>query len=927
MQAAHAQDAKPNVDANDLEEVVVTGSRIRRVDAETASPVLVIDKAAIEKSGVTTAGDLLSRLPTVSGAATNPAVNNGGGFGEANIELRGLDAKRTLVLLNGRRLGLVGTSDATDINLIPVNLLERVDVLKEGAGAIYGSDAIAGVVNFVTRKDVNGAELTGTYGESAESDGKYSNVNLLWGTSGDNFHFTFNGSYQKQKEVWAGDREFSKFALYLYSHSVQQGGSSRVPNGRINLPATTPGLDPALAGCGSVTRIEGAAGSTQADYRCYTGADAFNYQPFNLIMTPQERGSLFSTWDYEINDKVQMYAELLYNRTSSGFEIAPLPFDGNADDVVVSSQSMYNPFGIDFGGVSGANPNIRVRLSSLGDRRSNTSSDAKAVKLGVRGEIGDSGWNWDAMAGYSRLDQDARIYGYLLQHKLADAFGPSFLNSDPVPTPQCGTPADPIPLTSCTPVNIFNLADPAQISALGTITTSYHTDREFTSKQASLSADGKLFKMPAGDALVSIEADYLDQQASFNVDALTIAQPPLFLNCEIAQETCSGLSSGGYSVQELSAEVFLPLVADKTGIQALNVTLGSRFSDYEQFGNTTNSTFKLEYRPIKDILFRGTYAQVFRTPTILDLSASPTANSVTFSDTCQGLTPARLAGTPSLAAACVNVPTDGTFAQPNGQVTGMLFSNPDLDPETGDVTTVGILWQPSFADGLNLEVDYWKYKIKEVITQLDPTFMQAQCLDNGSYCDQVIRYATGPNQGQILEFKQPTVNLGDLETNGLDFGVRYALRSEAAGNFNFQVDWTHIDSYKTGAIEVVGTFNRQFGNFAKDRATASIGWNKAGFDAQVAARYIAAEELLLPDSGRAVPPEENPPLPIPSVTYVDLYLGYTVNDSLRFSLSGTNITDKQPPILYQNNVTNANTDVVTYDTIGRRFSVSATYKF
>src|SRR6185436_2089359 len=243
-QSALAQEQDQQAETESMEEVIVTGSRVRRVDSESASPIITIDQAAIEKTGVTTAGDLLQRLPTVSGAATNPAVNNGGGFGEANVELRGLDAKRTLVLLNGRRLGLVGASDATDINLIPVNLIERVDVLKEGAGAIYGSDAIAGVVNFITRKDVEGAELTASYGETGEGDGKTQNVNLLWGTSGDNFHFSINGNYNKTEAVSAGDRDFSRFATYLYSGSVQQGGSSRVPTGRIYIPAGSVGYPP-----------------------------------------------------------------------------------------------------------------------------------------------------------------------------------------------------------------------------------------------------------------------------------------------------------------------------------------------------------------------------------------------------------------------------------------------------------------------------------------------------------------------------------------------------------------------------------------------------------------------------------------------------------------------------------------------------------
>ena len=572
---AQEQDKTSASENESMEEVIVTGSRVRRVDSESASPIITIDQAAIAKTGVTTAGDLLQRLPTVSGAAINPAVNNGGGFGEANVELRGLDAKRTLVLLNGRRLGLVGASDATDINLIPVNLIERVDVLKEGAGAIYGSDAIAGVVNFITRKDVEGAELTASYGETGERDGVTQNINLLWGTSGDNFRFSINGNYNKTEAVTADARDFSRFATYLYSGSVQQGGSSRVPTGRIFLPTTPPAGLPAALECrgapttanplgkpGSLTRIAGQSGATAdtANYRCYTGADAYNYQPFNLIMTPAERGSVFANYEYDINEAMQLYSEVLYSRTSSGFQIAPLPFDSQADDVIISAQSYYNPFGIDFGG-QGTNPNLTVRMEALGTRHSSSSSDSKVAKLGMRGPLFGTEWNYDLMVGYSRLDQLNSVSGYLYQPGLAGAFGPSFPSNNGTPADtsddfiQCGTPANPVPQNQCTPVNIFNLQDPAQIAALKTISSGYSTDRAYTSKQASFSVDGKMFAMPAGDALISLEADYTELRGDFNADFLITALPPNYLNCFLAQETCSGPSSGGYSVKELSAEV------------------------------------------------------------------------------------------------------------------------------------------------------------------------------------------------------------------------------------------------------------------------------------------------------------------------------------------------------------------------------------
>jgi iron complex outermembrane receptor protein len=932
MQTAMAQE-QAQESSDSMEEVIVTGSRIRRLDTESASPIITIDQAAIEKSGVTTAGDLLQRLPTVSGAATNPAVNNGGGFGEANVELRGLDAKRTLVLLNGRRLGLVGASDATDINLIPVNLIERVDVLKEGAGAIYGSDAIAGVVNFITRKDVEGAELTASYGQTAESDGKTQSVNLLWGTSGDNFRFSINGNYNKTDGVSAGDRAFSEFAMYFYSGSIFPGGSSRVPTGRFYVPEGS-GLPSNVADCVSVTRVAGSAGDNLAtDYRCYAPTDAYNYQPFNLIMTPQERGSIFANYEYDVNEAVQLYAEVLYSRTSSGFQIAPLPFDAVADDVVISADSYYNPFGYDFGGADGENPNLTVRLEALGNRFSKTASDSKVAKIGARGPLLGSEWNYDLMLGYSRLDQTNSVSGYLYQPGLAGAFGPSFDAGGGVI--QCGTPTNPIPLGQCTPVNIFNLADPAQVTALSTISSGYDTDREYTSKQASFAVDGKMFSMPAGDALVSVQADYTELAGDFNVDFMVTATPPLYLNCFLAQETCTGPNSGGYDVKELSAEVFLPLVKDVTGVQALNLTIGSRFSDYSLFGDTTNSTIKLEYRPVEDFLLSGTFAEVFRAPTILDLYASPTNNSSTFADPCVGLTTARITANPNLAAACVGVIPDSGFSQPNGQVTGLLTSNEELDPETGDVTTFGITWQPGFLNNnFSIRVDYWQYKIDGVITQLDTNYSMDQCVATGDpqYCGLITRFgSTTANPGQISVFLQPTRNLGVLETDGIDVGARYSLRDTAAGSFNFTLDWTHINSYTNSppnapVQEVAGTFDRQFGNYAENRATATIGWAMDKFDAQLGARFIDDIVLLLP-SGGSIAPEDNPPLPIDSFVYLDLYFGYTINDNVKVSLSGTNLTDEQPPLLYQNNVTNANTDVNTYDTLGRRYAISATYKF
>ena len=941
--AAMAADEKA-ADNTALEEVVVTGSRIRRIDVETASPVFVIDQAAIQQSGISTVGDLVQRIPSISGAATNPNVNNGGGFGESTVELRGLDSKRTLVLLDGRRLGIVGSADATDVNQIPINMIERVEVLKQGAGAVYGSDAIAGVVNFITRKNTDGLEFHGDYGRTSRNDGPHHSVDLVFGTSTDKFNFQVGGSYMKQDAVYAGARDFSKFAQYLYGGTtgVYNSGSSRTPNGRISLPKGS--ALRAQFGCGSITRI-GAPGSTSpsggsiSDYRCFDASfsgttDRFNYQPFNLLTTNVERANAFSTAKYDINDSVTAYASLIYNRTHSANEQAPLPFDSPTDDIVISANSIYNPFGIDFGGLTTGNPAALWRLSGLTDRVAVANTDSTILNGGLKGKLADTGWNWDLSVSYSRLDQIQKQGGYYLKNKFANAVGPSFI--DPTSgTPTCGTLAAPI--GDCTPLNIFNIFAPGQQEVLTGLSASVVNQQTSRYKNVSLNFDGKVIDLPAGALQASVGANYAGLEGQFEADSIAVASPPLYLQCGVSNEACTGNTRGKYSSREVYLELFVPILKDLPGVKSLNIDVGVRHSKYsiDSFGAATKAQFKLEYRPITDLLVRGTFSQVFRVPTINDVFQAPVNTSVTFNDPCVGLTAARLAANPNLNLACQFVVADGTFSQPNGQITGLNESNLNLKPESGNVKTFGLVYDPSFAPGLSLDVDYWKYEIKNLITLLDSNYSIQQCIATGNptFCGLVKRIATGAQQGQILVFENPTFNLGTLKTDGVDFGVHYTMKNTRVGSFQFGVDVTRINSYLNTPAEgaqpqeIVGTYNRQFGNYARYRALGSVGWTYEGFDGLLTARYIHKIVVQNPSAaGVDANGDPYPDLPVPSFTYLDMTLGYTFPTKTKVQAGVRNLTDKQAPVLYQNNVTNANTDVQTYDTLGRQWWVSFSQK-
>ena len=937
--AAADAPAVKTADNQGLEEVIITGSRIRRLDTESANPIVTISKEAIDQSGISNIGDLVARLPSIAGAAVNPATNNGGGFGETNIELRGLDARRTLILVDGRRVGIVGNSDATDVSQIPISMVERVEVLKEGAGAVYGSDAIGGVVNFITRKDVQGLELHADYGRTTRSDGAHNSISATFGTSTDNMSFIVGGSVSKQDQVFAGARDFSKFALYFYGGTtgITKGGSSRVPTGRVYLNPTLK----AQFGCGSVTRTAGAAGTTLADYRCFkVPGDLFNYQPYNLIMTPLERSALFSKVNYQINDYADVYANVLYNRTHSGFHIAPLPFDATADDVVLSKDSIYNPFGYNLGGISGANPSFRLRTVAFGDRKSDTVSESKIINAGVKGKFGDTGWNWDLNLSYSRLDQLATVTGYYNHGALQAAVGPSFL--DPTTgVPTCGTPASPI--SGCTPVNLFNPTSPDQVAAVRGVQANYNTNNTSTYKAVALDVNGKIATLPAGELSAAAGLEYNDRKGVFAPDSIVVATPPLYLTCGLSQETCTGPTNGGYNSKQLYLELYAPLLKDMPGVHSLSLDYGVRYADYEIFGKSTRSDFKIEYRPIADLLVRGTYSQIFRVPTVSDIAAAPVNSSVTFNDPCTNLTSAQLTGPngANYAKACQGVVPNSSFVEPNGQITGLVKSNGKLKPETGSVFTYGVVWEPRALSGLSLELDIWHYKIQDLISTLDANYSINQCLLTGAaqFCDLNHRYTSGPNAGQILVFEEPTFNLGELKTNGVDFGVRYSLKDTRAGSFNFTGDITRIGSYKntpapgSAPKELLGTYTTQFGNFAKLRGLLNIGWNWKDFDASVTARYI--DRIIvehptrsgLDPTGTPYAPGAEPPLRIPSQMYFDLEAGVNLPHKTKFMVGVRNLSDKQPPILYQNNVVNADTDVNTYDTLGRQWFASLSAKF
>ncbi|MDE1897638.1 MAG: TonB-dependent receptor [Xanthomonadaceae bacterium] len=932
--------------AQQLETIVVTGSRIRRVDIETANPVFAIDRQTITQSGAVTLGDLVQQTPAIAGQATNTQVNNGGGDGAATISLRGLGVKRTLILIDGHRMVQDPSQGAPDINTIPAAMVERVEVLKDGASSVYGSDAIGGVVNFIMRKNYQGAEFSTNYGVSDASDGARQGWSALFGQTSDKGSIVAGIDYNKYDSVSSNNRSFSKNALYLYYGSVFAAGSSRNPNGRIFLPAGN------SYGCGSVTKLPGTDGTATSDYRCYNGkTDAYNYQAVNLLMTPQERVSFFTMGTYQLTDNIQAYMDVFHNKTTSNYAIAPYPFDANSAGVTISQYNMYNPFGVTFGPGGATQPggqvNFMQRFLGLGQREQQYATTTDQVFAGLRGGIGETSWQWDADLNYGHTSQGTHTSGFVNTANMGPALGPSMLVGG---VPTCvGTPGDPTTaIAGCTPLNIFNINDPAQTALLRNYIAAPFTQQIYISREASVNANGNLFELPAGTVSLAVGALYRKEYTNQTVST-SIQTNPLTFTCPLGTG-CTSPVQGGFNVKEAYAEVLIPVLKDMPFAKSLNVDLGSRYSKYSSVGNTTNSKIAIEWRPIDDLLLRGTISQVFRAPSISEIYGGPASDAPTFQDPCIGYYPGT---SPASQNAACGAPTGATaipvggitpsgVSQTNGVVSGANYVGYTLKPEAGKSFDWGFVYDPSWLPGFSTSVDFWRIYLNNTLTRITAQNVVNICFANPTspFCSFIHRLGNG----QIQVINEPNVNLGRLDTSGVDFGFKYRLPQFNVfgvdpGNFAVNFDSTYISTYNNNAapgtsvatLHNAGVYTSQFGNFPRWRALGALNWNRGAWNASWRLRYIGTVKIGSADLAQHLSADGGIPGTVrylPSVIYNDLSLGYNIAPiNTKLQIGVNNAFNKLPPLFYQNVVINANTDVNTYDVIGRYYWASATVKF
>lgn len=896
-----------------VERIEVTGSRIKRVDMEGANPVQLITREDIVNSGISNVGDLLQEIPSVAGAATNTAINNGGS-GSIRVSLRGLGSARTLVLLNGRRVVASGTgaNSSVDLSTIPTAIIKRVEVLKDGASAVYGSDAIGGVVNIITRNDFEGLEFNALYDESTKGDGHTKSFDMTMGVANDKGNFVVNAYYTQQGEQWSGDRDWSAFEYDMDPDTgeVTKGGSSAPPWGRYNFE----GPD----GCSSFTHGAGSGPGqntpddfiSDTEYSCWDwDRDPYNYAPVNYHLTPNERYGLFTQGSYEINDRVRVFTEASYAHRSSDTLLAPEPlaplvFFGYSD-APYSADNYYNQtFGPkDADGNTVQIDDWRRRVVETGGRLSSYDLNTYRFMVGVDGEF-DNGWGYEVYYSYGKNEAQTRTEGNFNLDKVALAVGPSFMDENG--NVVCGTADNPI--EGCVSLNVFGVPGTdtgITQEMLDYVTFNAQELGENEQQIISASVFGDLFELPAGPVGLAVGLEHREEEGADYPDALVALG--------VTTGSTRQPTSGGYTVDEAFFETTLPILSDAPLAETLELDAAVRYSDYDLFGDTTNYKLGMKWVPFEDVLIRATVSTAFRAPAISDAFGGTGITYPSVSDPCSS--------NPTQYCIADGVPAGGYEAL-GDQLRQLTGGNPDLEPEEADIFTVGFVYNPSWLEGFSFTVDYWDIQLDNAISAgIGPDIILNGCAETGQYCDQIDRFP----DGNVTLIDDRTVNVGGVDSSGFDFNFNYRTDTDF-GEIRVNLDSTYYQKYdKTladGTVEEYAGWYRENGdgNFPEWKANLDVGLNQDDWSVNWSTRYIdSVEENWTKWWTDTVGHRK-----VSSQTIHDVRFTYNYSNYV-FSTGLNNVFDRDPP--FAANGFNDNTDPRTYNTTGRHWYVSVGARF
>jgi outer membrane receptor protein involved in Fe transport len=965
--------------ATDIQ-VFVTGSRLPQPPNDISiSPITSVTADDIQKTGLVRVDDILDNLPLISAEAPSsisifsPGINT--------VSLRDLGSQRTLVLVNGRRMnpggaggipGPGGNAKAVDINQIPAELIERIDVLTGGASAVYGADAVAGVINFVLNTHYQGVKIDAQYGFNNHQNNNSTYLNYLQTSP---FPVptppsTVNTGQNRTASILVGanfadDRgNATAYASFLNSspavgYQFDHAACTLIGGQHPNDPITCDGSPTSAHGLFDMLGIVAGHATTIVDnavdpktgaFRPFNNSDLYNYGALNYFQRQFERWTAGGFLTYDVNKHASVYTETMFARNTSQAQYGPSGSFGelaktNCANPLLTAQELKilcKPTTLAenqaFYGLTGNNFDIYVLRRSVesGGRQDNYHSWSIRQVLGAKGEINDV-WTYDAYAqlGISSL-QD--IAGDFLGSPQID----NALQAVASPTgPACavGPP--------CVPWNVWvpNGVTPAQLNYLLIPATWSGTSTEYI-WDGSVTGDlGKYgIKLPTANSgiNVAIGTEYRQEKFIFSPDYV-------FLNGFQSGGAPVAAVNGQFHVWEGFTELRLPLIEEKPGSYLLSMDAGYRYSSYTEGFDTNTYKVGLEWAPIQDVRLRGSYNRAVRTPNIDELYVPPAIAGSNIADPCWGTAPVlplaecERTGVTATQYGHIGINTFGGF---NQQIGG----NTSLTPEIADTYTYGVVFQPQALPELTATVDAFSIKIRNTITSLSAGTIINTCATTGdpSLCGLIHRGPSGSLFLTPANFVQATdLNIGTVSTKGLDLTGHYRLNMAGMGALNFSLVGTYVrdflstaaeGSYGTGAFDCAGYWGSTCGApLPKWRHVLNTTWATpwAGFDATIRWRYLGSSAV---DRSSSDPQLAAPFYPqtahIPAYNYIDLAFAIPIGRMFDLRLGVNNIADKDPPLILTGNLSdcpatscNNNTWVGTYDTLGRYVYAHLSAKF
>ncbi len=911
-----------------VEKIAVTGSRIKRTDIESAVPITTISRADFAEIGALNVADVLNQSPvSITGLGQSNNTFAGSTIGLQTTQLRGLGSSRTLVLVNGRRF-VSGMSPsvgyAVDLNAIPTSMIERIDILKSASSAIYGSDAVAGVVNIITRKEFEGVELSAQTGLSSESDREKLSLTLTTGGSWNTGSATFSAGYDDDKGLNSSDRDFSTFDQAIF---LDENGNEEVGNLFSSFP---PGA-----------RIGGYNGDgTPFDFSSSGTGNRFNRAAFRQLSTPLERQYAAFTINQEINDDVAYFAEVNFNSAeTNNSTIEPTPLNV-LNDVWFNDRGGNGGMSIDSplvpdllrqnlaaDGVTNINEVGFVRrMAEFGARSTDVERRTFRIAQGFDWNIDDN-WSLNAYMTWGRTDQTQDNGGQINVERAALALD---VEVDPV-NGGLRCVSESARLQGCVPLNLFEAGGvtPDAVDYVRSPAKTRGVGEQFV---VAASVTGELPVELAGGAIATAFG-YEHRLEKGAYDPGDLAQTGS------SSTNKSESTDGSFVTDDVFVEFVLPLMED------FSLDLAARYSDHEIVGDQTTWNVGIEYSPIETLKLRASAAKAVRTPNIADLFGGRGETFGTVSDPCGGL---QADGSDGLSATvranCLAISSiaDRVAAQGEFQLTqlesqstgGTVGGNPNVLEETADTYSVGFVWQ--VIEGLDITVDYYDISVEDAIATTSRTTVLNRCFEtaSGAFSTNCNGATTRDVNGALTEVHSGTSNENNIDTSGVDIEISYRM-DLGPGVFTTDLLWNHTREYVQTAIEdgssvdfageVLNPDNRANLNFGYEIDDLYVSWRMRYWDRSVDSveggnfNFTDFEPLRLDQFGT-----------FGSVVYHDVSATYHLTDKITGTFGIRNIFDKEPQVANQsffNGSTGINTVPEAYDVTGRYFNASVTMKF